>query len=272
MFDIFNIRKRRMAKKEAAEKARLEQLAEKKRVYQERKSLIDSFLKDYRSKLDQKEREEYREMKEWVDKRNSKCPKCGSTNVINQIRRTEGEVHGSGKSYTTSSSSHFLFGSSSSFSSGSSSKIDGKLDTLPVNRCRDCGNEWNVEEAHWKSIKGELSNDSYQTTSLFNRIKGYLDLEYDPEDIKDKFNSLEEKREAFSKDKPLFTFDFYETLPKYMLDYALWIGMHRYSSDIKSVMYDPMWGVRDDLDEYSYQMPPELWEICKKVIGWKGNE
>lgn len=31
MFDIFNIRKRRMAKKEASEKARLERLAERKK-------------------------------------------------------------------------------------------------------------------------------------------------------------------------------------------------------------------------------------------------
>lgn len=64
MFDIFNIKKRRMAKKEAAKKAKLEQLAEKKRIYQERKLLIDSFIKEYGSKPDQKEREEYHEMKE----------------------------------------------------------------------------------------------------------------------------------------------------------------------------------------------------------------
>jgi ribosomal protein S27AE len=270
MFDIFGIRARRKAKQEEAEKVRLEELAQKKKAYQERKAKICAFLEENNRKENERTSKEYVKELERVKEYNSKCPKCGSKNIVNHIRRTKGEIHGEGKSYTTGSSSHFLFSSHSSFSSGSHSKIDGELDTLPVNRCNDCGNEWVIKEAQYPKTCNKFSHYSSLTPGfLYRRVTEYLDLKYNPEDITEECNSLEEKREAFFNTyKASFWFDGYRELPKYMLDYVLWEGINERHYRLEAVQKDPFWGVTENTDQYSYEMPEKLWNIVQRIIGW----
>lgn len=271
MIDLFGIRARRKAREEE----RLKRLVEKKKAYQERKAKIDTFLNYYRSKLNDEEIMLYDENKKLAGEENSKCPKCGSINVVNLIRRVNGEVHGSGHSYMTGSSSHFLLGSSSHFSGGGNSRIDGELDTLPINKCNDCSHEWKVVEAKYQNLCDEFSNYRwpFRPHSLFSKLVEYIKMEYNPEDIHDKFNSLEEKREDFCKrESESKRWNFYRNLPKYMLDYALFNGINREFYDLDDIEDKDLWGVDDGDDEYSYQMPDGLWYICKKIIGWKGNE
>lgn len=61
-----------------------------------------------------------------VDKLNNVCPKCGSTKVVDKISQLKGEINGSSFGY---------YG----YSHGS---IHGTMDTLEINKCNDCTNEW----------------------------------------------------------------------------------------------------------------------------------
>ena len=272
MFDLFGIKARKKAKTEEQERLKLLELQEKKKKYQERKEKITSWHNDYYER-EVKNISEYNQKRlEKIEKENSVCPKCGSKNIINKIKRAKGEVHGDSHTYSTSSYSSFLFGSSSYSSSHSNSKIDGELDTFPVNKCKDCGNEWNVKTFEKCKVIDDFSQrDSYVPGFLRRRIDEYLEMKYDPSDLTDPCNSLEEKKEAFIKKySTTYVFDKYRIAPRYMLEYALYnaISPHEYFiEDIKKE-----YGYSKKCDKYSYEMPDELWEIVKKIIGWKGTE
>lgn len=269
MWDIFGIRARYKAKAAEKERKRLEEMQEKKKAYQERKRIIDDYLNKYKDTLWKKQRNYNDEQEEKADKKNSKCPKCGSTNVINHIKRTKGEIHGSGHSHSTSSSSSFLFSSSSYYSSTHRSKLDGELDTYPVNKCNECGNEWNVA----KPDKYDYENvfeayDSHRPNYLLGRIKEYFELKYDPKDVTDPCNSLEEKQRKFINEYNKYSFTEYKEAPRYMIEYAIYNALHHYSYTMNECA--ELFECDEDMDEYSYVMPDKIWNIAKQIIGWKG--
>jgi len=124
------------------------------------------------------------------DNFNNVCPKCKSERVNDRIKRFEGEIKGS-------SSGHFSFGGSG-FSSG---KIDGKFDTTEVNKCNDCQNEWK------KYPNGvTVSGHDYIQSQLFALKRAFYSIDnvdkttWDRNDIKEKYKSLEEKKEALKRD------------------------------------------------------------------------
>lgn len=254
MIDLFGIKARRLAKAQA-----------EKQKYQERKERIDAYLTEYRKEEQKKASKEYAERQKHADGVNSQCPKCKSKNVIHHIIRTKGEIHGEGSSHF--SSTHFLIGSSSSY--GSHSRLDGKVDTLPVNKCQDCGNEWNIEKAEYPETENIFG--SCDSHLLFNAINQYLEIKYDPFDKTEPYNSLEEKREEFCKRESGYYYaGKYRSVPRFILDYAVAHGgrsKFRYEEDTAKAF-----GFLNDNDEYSYIMPDKIWEIAKKIIRWEGNE
>ena len=279
--DLFGFKARKQARlarekaeREKAEAERLEQARRNKEAYQSRKAQIEKYLKEYHSK-------QYDIAKEYVDKENAKiykensvCPKCGSHNVINHIKRVKGEVHGSGSHRSYSSASHSLFSGSYSHSSYGDSKLDGELDTFPVNKCKDCGNEWAITE---KEKVSDYNNDEfshYDSTApgyLFRRVKEYLDMKYDPYDVTERFNSLQEKLDDFvAGTSKIYILKAYRTAPRYMVEYALYEGINESSYSRNNL--DNRFGSIKDKDHYSYTMPDELWEIVKIILGWKGEE
>lgn len=273
MFDIFGIRKRREEKRRAEEAARQAELQEKKRQYQARKKLITDYLDVYLKEERKKTDERYDRDKKYAEQANSKCPKCGSKNVVNHIRRTKGEIHGNGSISGFSSHSSGLFSSHSLSSLNGRSKIDGELDTLPVNKCNDCGNEWKVEEVKYGTVYNKFStHNSTCPNQLFFRLEEYLDMEYDSNDITEECNSLEEKREKYvneiSSNKYIFTE--YRTAPRYMIEYALYNSITQFYFREETAV--EKFGFDKDTDCYSYQMSDELWEITKKLLNWKGDE
>ena len=261
-FDIFGIKKRR-ALKEAERQA---QIQEEKRRYQERKKLITDYLSMYMKKQTEQRDKEYEEEKKRVNSVNSKCPKCGSTNVVNHIKRAKGEIHGNGTISGFSSSS--LFSSHSSLHGHS--KIDGKLDTYPVNKCNECGHEWEIEKAEFDSPYNIFSEySSVCPDQLYFRLSEYLELTYDPNDIKEECNSLEEKREKYISEHKSYSFCGLEKVPRYMIEYMLYRGISHYHFRLDDA--DSGFGLKDDSDEYSYQMPDELWKVIKQLINSEEN-
>ena len=268
MLDLFGIRAKIEVRKKAQEEKKLAEVMEKKKAYQERKAKIDNYLNDYYEKTDKKLEERYEQDKARAEKINSTCPKCGSKNVVQKIVRTKGELHGEGNCHGYGS--HSLFGGS--YSSYGHSEIDGKLDTYPVNRCKDCENEWKVVEVEYPHNYYDAFStyNSFCPARLLFSIEDYLEMKFNPEDMKEECNSLEEKREKYIEktSSSSFLVD-YQNVPRYMIEYALYLAIIG------------RWGIPDwnklfnyhkDDDKYSFTMSDELWELVKKLIGWKGTE
>ena len=261
---IFNFIKR---KKEENKQRKLQIAAEARAAYQTRKESISDFLdRDYRRR-DEIRRNDFLTEKGRCDEANGTCPKCRSHNVIHVIKRAKGEIHGEGSWSGFHCSSFFL---PYSRTSGHMS-LDGSSDTYPVNQCKDCGNEWNVEETEYPSDINPFSPySSFAPMRLCDNTADYVNLTWDPRDVKEEFGSLEEKKEAFlAKSRSCFWFEDYRTAPREALEYAAYLYME-YNSYDKDVM--DVFKPKDDDDEYSYTFTDGVWEIVKKVVGWTGPE
>lgn len=241
--DLFGIKEKK--KREAEQK--LKEAAEYRQWYQNRKKLIDDFLNDYNKKQQEICDKEIEQDKLRVDNINSVCPKCGSKNVVNRFVRLKGETKNITLEY-----SHF------------------NLDTLKVNLCKDCTNEWAVEEP--KTI--QMTSDFIQWSSilpsgLYSCLEGYFSMSYDPYDKNEEFDSLEDKRNDYCKKiSEGKRFETYRNAPRYMVEYAFMEGF----------CYNLLYGKIDEKytgsmhgkDHYSYTFPEETWEIVKNIIGWNG--
>lgn len=257
---IFNFIKR---KKEEKEQRKLQRAAEARAAYQARKKLITDFLKSEYDRRDAERKADYLKTKARADKSNGTCPKCGSTKVVNSIKRAKGEMHGSGSSYSSS----FLF----SHHSSNNFSVDGKLDTYPVNKCSECGNEWNVTETLYPTDWNPYSAySSLAPMRMCDNTVKYLNIKWDPNDRTEEFGSLEEKKEDFlSKSQSSYWLEDYKKAPREALEYAAYNYMeyNSYDDDVMKV-FKP----KDDDDEYTYTFPDGVWEIVKKVVGWTGSE
>lgn len=238
-----------------------------RRVYRERKKKITDYLSEYRKKESDERELEYKKSLEECRKKNSVCPKCGANSIIHNIKRTKGEVHGEGKfSHTSRSSGGFLWGSASSYAQGSS-KVDGEMDTYPVNKCTVCGHEWFIENAERPKSRSIFSD--YETSCpgfLARNYLRYVELKYNPDDIREECDSLEEKQDALIETMSR-RLKCYSEVPRYMVEYAYYKGSSPYS-EIRREDH----GISEEDDEYSYVFPEEKWEVIKKLIGWKGTE
>jgi len=273
MFDLFGIRRKRLEKQKQAEEKRLKKVQEEKERRKIREKVIKEYLDNYYKEKAKKELEKKKELEEKIKTTNTICPKCGSEDIINNIKQVKGELHGKGDIHGSSSSSLFT---SSSYLSGSS-KIDGELNTYPVNKCKKCGNEWEIKKIDKDDYDFPSVFDSWNCVApgfLFRDVIEYIDLEFDPHDVKEKFNSLEEKQKDFCETtSQVLKFYRYYELPKYMIDYLLYTGYldsHYHYDDLKD--YEIFGDLtKESTTKYSYTIPPELWEIVKKVIDWKGT-
>jgi len=274
MFEnLKNIFKKRNEKVD--EEKKLAEAAEKKKAYQERKTKILAYLKEYDIARDAKSKEIYKEKKKEVDEKNSTCPRCGSKNVAHKVVRTKGEIHGTGSSSSYGSIGGSLFGFAGSVSSYGNSSIDGEIDTLQINRCKDCEEEWNIEELDddYGRVDSVFSNyNSFKPGFLFRRIKEYYDMKYDPYDVKNECNSLDEMREKFfEKYSNSYYIEEYKKCPRYMVEYALYKGFTEHFYGLED-MDKELFNYHKGDDEFSYTMSDEMWEIVKKMIGWEGIE
>lgn len=192
---LFNYFKKK--KEEALEKKHQEELRQlqlRKEKYNRYKEYIDSIVSEFRS-------EEQTKLFDYIDKvreknrlHNQSCPRCKSKNIIQIFNRPKGELKGS----FNSNSSHYSHLISSYSSHSSSGKIDGKLDTLKVNKCKDCDQEWERKD------EGQMiySNDWYpnkcnrnENVPTFLRRVWYLIKdaeEYNPNKLDNPCNSVQE--------------------------------------------------------------------------------
>ena len=130
---------------------------------------------------------------DYIEGVNGKCPKCKSTNVNDRIKRLEGKIDGSSSGYGWNALS---FGES--YSSGS---IHGKFDTNEVNKCNDCQNEWKkAERGNYFYPSGIIDTELSIIGYFLRGLKSARNVTWVKTDLKEKYNSLEEKRAAMLKD------------------------------------------------------------------------
>jgi len=154
-------------------------------------SIIISEIRQISNKL-QKEADDtndyYRKSREEI---NSTCPSCKGKNVSKRFKKFEGKINGSTHGY---SSSALTFGSG--YLSGS---IRGDFDTKEINKCNDCENEWEIAKFMYTTIADEKDR---LARLLVYYLKNYHEAEnvnYNPYDIGERYNSLEEKQTELFK-------------------------------------------------------------------------
>jgi hypothetical protein len=249
-FDIFGIK----AKRKERELRRLAEAQAARQRYQERKRMIDDYLGEFRRNKFVKELQKYEEEKKKADESNATCPMCHSSNVVHKVVRTKGDVNGRCSSHSFSSGGLFNHYASSC----SDLQIDGSLDTLPVNKCNDCGHEWNIMKVERRESFDPFS--SIHLDWVFHAIQKYIELDFDPYDKTEQYNSLEEKQDAFIKKESLyFYWDYYREMPRYVLDYVVAKVLVRITDKDKAFKF------RHGDDQYSYVMPDAIFEVLKKL-------
>ena len=100
---------------------------------------------------------------------------------------------------------------------------------------------------------------------LVLRIARYFLLEWNPYDVTDPCNSIEEKREEYCR-QAADDMHYYRKMPRYAIEYAVFVGINGRKDS------DGLFGQTDGKDKYSYVMPDELWETVKKIIKWEGDD
>ena len=96
-------------------------------------------------------------------------------------------------------------------------------------------------------------------------------MKYDPFDVTDNCNSIEEKQNKLIKiTSKSHRFDAYRNAPRYMIEYAIYLGITDLYYISKEI--EKRFNFNYTCDKYSYTMSDELWEITKKIIGWEGEK
>lgn len=117
-----------------------------------------------------------------AEEANSKCPKCGNTKVVDNIRRLQGEINGS------MDGNLFGFGGS----------IHGSMDTNEVNQCTnpECRHQWKKAKAGYSYSNSSLETHLMHIRWAIEHSENIAKVIYDPNDLGSPYNSLDEARTA----------------------------------------------------------------------------
>lgn len=276
IFDYFKKKKEERARLLEENRRKMEEnLSKEKLRYNERKSYIDDFVNKLNLAEHEKEMESVKSHNDLAKRHNSVCPNCFSKDIVHKFKRQKGEMHGSidGESY--SSHSGFLFGSSSYQSGYVNGKIDGNLDTLKVNKCNHCGNEWEImEEKLWLKNKeyyfGKIDWKFNTTYFIKNCILAFEKIdEFNPSRLDEECNTIEEKIEQqvnYIKDKCCYEHTKklpLEVLYYYVKNYDFELGLYN-----KNKIFAPTMNLRD-VDKYMGKFHDRLEKFLIEYLGFK---
>lgn len=272
MWPFSYFRKKREEAIRREEEAKKLLLQQRKEKYTLVKNYIDDIVQTHEDKEYEKrkvyEQEEERKNKE----SNSKCPNCRHNDIIQIYKRPKGEIHGSLDSHSNHYSSYGPFSGYSGASSHSRGKLDGSLDTLRVNQCKNCGHEWEIKP----ECITVLSDDYYYgKVDYKTRIHDFLrrvrclieDInEFDPSRLDNKYESVNDLLTDKIKNIKWWTGNTVDILTIELIHYYA----RRYSYDLnysdKILMeYD----YNDGGDNYLGELRPEIEEFITKHFGIK---
>lgn len=169
--------------------------AQEEAIFQKAKNLKDlkfqKIKEEYailKSRADKEADLKNKEDRDATNRHNNKCPKCGSSNVNDRIKRLQGAFEGEISGERT------LFGGS--FYGHSS----GKLDTNEVNKCNDCNNEWKKSNNDWTYWKPIMEKNFERLGWVLEGYQKALTAKIDPKDLNEKYLTDADKKEALLKD------------------------------------------------------------------------
>lgn len=244
----------------------------RKEEYNKRKAFIDQFVNNYDDEEYQKMRVYEDKIEEENKKKNSICPKCKHTDIIQVFRRPKGEIHGSVNGSSNFYHSSWVLGSNASQSSSIEGKLDGELDTYRVNQCKHCGHEWEIEKEELCIFSTDYYTDKIDYREHAIRLADKVvmlmrDVEkFDPDRLDNKHENVEE----FIKDEVenilYWSHISPDTMPLEVLYYFVkrngWKLIKR-ESVLKEYPYD------DGGEDYMGEFQPEFEEFLIKHFGFK---
>lgn len=258
--DLFGIKKRR-AEREAEEKRIAEEkAAARQALLDSRQKLIDGWLKANSERLKAEARELWAKDLEQVKELNQVCPVCGSRNRIHKFVRTKGELNGE-------SHSNFYGGGNflgSSLVGHGSGKIHGELDTLQVNECKDCGNQWAVVEPKHKHVSDYVQNyhspyDDGRIDSLYRRIRDVVkDGKWPKEHV---YHFLKPFH-----DTPRMVLEFLIAVHFWSWCGPAWYELDDWSTATKAQIFGTDCCKEGVEEHYLYQFSEKVWDIVKRLL------
>jgi DNA-directed RNA polymerase subunit RPC12/RpoP len=206
---------------------------------------------------------------------NSRCPNCFSKDIVKKFKRNKGSLNGYIDGSSCSSHDSFLFHSSSYHNSSIDGKIEGDIDTIRVNKCNHCGNEWEImEEKLWLKSKdyyfGKIDWKFNTTYFIKCCILAFEKIdEFNPSRLDEECNTIEEKIEQqvnYIKDKCCY--EHTKELPLEVLYYYLRnydFELHVYD---KNKVFAPTMNLRD-VDKYMGKFNNRLEKFLIEHFGFK---
>lgn len=284
-FKVFSdIKKRKIEKQRAEEEAEALRIAEQKRIYRKTKEAVDAYI----YKIDELDIVAYRKAsdfhRQYAHKKNSVCPICGSKKIHEEYKRIVGKLSGNSSCSGYSSYSHGLFYGSGGSSFDGSGKIDGSLDTKRILKCSECGHEW--ERTNESLPTGEYYSGKINPANDINRFMRHLryiiEVEFDPKDITEKYDSYEEKRKV-EIDRFLDELEYLEYMKDIPIE-VLWALTVKYDYHISETtrkviwskkFYKDCWGdtidhtdYGNERDKYICEFSPEAMSLLEE-LGFK---
>jgi len=171
-------KEKRLNKKQNIENREKERILKLKKEY----SILQERIEIFRTKQNEEGRHRSR-------RRNSTCPKCKMNQVNDSFKNITGNLNGS------------ISGSSGIFFGDMYGRIKGEVKTSAVNKCVYCHHEWLKDDYNFMSkndCEERLVNIFFWYLESWKDIYIYI-ITFDPNDMKEKYNSLEEKRDSIKR-------------------------------------------------------------------------
>lgn len=222
-------------------------IEEQRALYQKRKQYLTQEKERVYDKIyEEKDKSHERSVKE-AERHNNNCPHCKGTDIIQVFHQQEGNISGHSSSY------HGM----------GSGSVSGKIKTLKVNKCKICGQEWEYKEV--RSHYDSFSSTDYALDRIYRNIWNILDLKYDPSDISETFNSLEEKQKA--EIEKIKNYNFVSDLLDLDLSIeflAYYLARHSYDFS-RYVVEDLGNKVENDKEDILYEFKPKNHQYFKGI-------
>ena len=272
MWPFSYFRKRKEEKFQKLEEIRLEKLRKEKEKFRKKKEYIDVFVSNHNKQENEKKDKFLDKLNKEIEKDNSTCPNCKGNNIIQVYRRPKGELKGSLDSFSTSSHSSSLFSSSSSHYSKTNGNIEGQLDTLRVNKCNDCGQEWEIKSKEFlaKYYPDKVDYEDYVYYFLNDCCRKISELnEFNPNDLNEECCSIDEKKQqCIQKIKESWWIDSVKPLTIELIYYYMRINSYSYGPSRRDYLINGY--TKDyDIDKYMGSFNPEFEELLINELGFK---
>lgn len=239
MFDLFGIKKRKL-------EALQELDNERKSIISGRQHTVSQYLDKKRIEYTKKQDELTRIENERVERVNSTCPICKGHKIIHKFVRGNGSLSGNFSGYGSwrHSQTHGY--------------VKGFYDTLRVNECKDCGEQWEIETNKFVPEEYPFIVDWYSHTGRLLRYVSAALLSGT------KLTLYKHLAEPFvDTPRPVLEYLFYSCISKGTI---LVLSPNEYFNTLGEKINRDKSSEEFNDDPYLWKMKDEVWEFIQIAI------